>query len=113
MGWLSAVGALARLFGSLSGLYRDWRLSVTGRKEARLSALEDVQKRARRRVDIETEIAGLSDDALRQRLRQYRRAGGGREWVRPIILADDDRLTTATMRALLAHNEAVAVFCEK
>jgi hypothetical protein len=36
----------------------------------------------------------------------------GCEWVRPIILADDDRLTTLTMRALLAHNEAVAVFCD-
>jgi hypothetical protein len=36
----------------------------------------------------------------------------GCEWVRPIILAEDDRLTTATMRALLAHNEAVAEFCE-
>jgi hypothetical protein len=77
MGWLSAVSALARLFDSLSGLYRDWRLRATGRKEARLSALEDAQRRSKRRVDIETEIASLSDDALRQRLRQYRRAGGG------------------------------------
>ena len=77
MGWLSAVSALARLFDSLSGLYRDWRLRATGRKEARLSALEDAQRRSKRRVDIETEIASLSDDALRQRLRKYRRAGGG------------------------------------
>jgi hypothetical protein len=36
----------------------------------------------------------------------------GCEWVRPIILMEDDRLTTLTMRALLAHNEAVAVFCD-
>ena len=77
MGWLSAVGALARLFGSLSGLYRDWRLRATGRKEARLSALEDAQRRSKRRVEIEAEIASLSDDVLRQRLRKYRRAGGG------------------------------------
>ena len=73
MGWLSALSALARLFDSLSGLYRDWQLRSTGRKEARLSALEDAQRRARRRVDIETEIAGLSDDAIRQRLLKYRR----------------------------------------
>ena len=79
MGWLSAVGALARLFGSLSGLYRDWRLRRAGAKEARLAALEAVQRRSKRRVDIETEIASLSDDALRQRLRKYRRARG---WVR-------------------------------
>ena len=72
MGWLSAFSALARLFDSLSGLYRDWQLRSTGRKEARLSALEDAQRRARRRVNIETEIAGLSDDAIRQRLLKYR-----------------------------------------
>ena len=74
MGWLSAVGALARLFGSLSGLYRDWRLRRAGAKEARLAALEAVQRRSKRRVQIEAEIAGLSDDALRQRLRKYRRS---------------------------------------
>ena len=77
MGWLSAVGALARLFGSLSGLYRDWRLRRAGAKGARLAALEAVQRRSKRRVQIEAEFASLSDDALRQRLRQYRRAGGG------------------------------------
>ena len=77
MGWLSAFSALARLFDSLSGLYRDWRLRATGAKEARLSALEDAQRRSKRRVQIEAEIAGLGDDALRQRLRKYRRAGGG------------------------------------
>ena len=76
MGWLSAVGALARLFGSLSGLYRDWRLRRAGVKEVRLAALEAVQRRSKRRFDIETEIASLSDDALRQRMRQYRRARG-------------------------------------
>ena len=72
MGWLSAFSALARLFDSLSGLYRDWRLRATGRKEARLSALEDAQRRSKRRVEIEAEIAGLSDDVIRQRLRKYR-----------------------------------------
>ena len=74
MGWLSAFSALARLFDSLSGLYRDWRLRATGRKEARLSALEDAQRRSKRRVEIEAEIAGLSDDVIRQRLRKYRRS---------------------------------------
>ena len=74
MGWLSAFRALARLFDSLSGLYRDWRLRATGRKEARLSALEDAQRRSKRRVEIEAEIAGLSDDVIRKRMRQYRRS---------------------------------------
>ena len=27
-------------------------------------------------------------------------------WVKPISVAEEDRLTTATKRALLAHNEA-------
>ncbi len=31
---------------------------------------------------------------------------GGCGWVQPIIVAEDDRLTTATKRKFLAHNEA-------
>ena len=76
MGWLSVFSALARLFDSLSGLYRDWRLRATGRKEARLSALEDAQRRSKQQVDIETEIASLSDDVIGQRLCKYRRSRG-------------------------------------
>ena len=34
----------------------------------------------------------------------------GCEWIRPIILAEDDRLTTETKRALLAHNEMYEKF---
>jgi hypothetical protein len=36
----------------------------------------------------------------------------GCEWVKPISLAEADRLTTATKRALLAHKEAWAEFCK-
>ena len=72
MGGLSVFSALACLFDSLSGLYRDWRLRATGRREARLSALENAQRCCKRRVEIEAEIAGLSDDAIRKRLLKYR-----------------------------------------
>ena len=76
MGWLSAVGALARLFGVLSGLYRDWRFRNAGAKEDRLAALEAIQRHSKRPAEIEAKIAGLSDDVLRRRMRQYRRARG-------------------------------------
>ena len=76
MNWLSAIAAVSKLFALLTGLYRDWGLRRSGAKEARLSALEDAQRRSKQRVEIEAEIAGLSDNALRQRLRQYRRTGG-------------------------------------
>ena len=33
-------------------------------------------------------------------------------WVKPISVAEEDRLTTATKRALLAHNEAWTEFCK-
>ena len=36
----------------------------------------------------------------------------GCEWVRQIIVAKADKLTTATKRALLAHNEAWSEFCK-
>jgi hypothetical protein len=37
---------------------------------------------------------------------------GGCEWVKPISVAQAYRLTTATKRALLVHNEAWSVFCK-
>ncbi len=36
----------------------------------------------------------------------------GCEWIRPIILDEDDSLTTATKRVVLAHNEAWTEFCK-
>ena len=33
-------------------------------------------------------------------------------WVKPIVVEEADRLTTATKRALLAHNEAWTEFCK-
>ena len=33
-------------------------------------------------------------------------------WVKPISVAEEDRLTTATKRALLAHNEAWTEYCK-
>ena len=36
----------------------------------------------------------------------------GSEWVRPIILAEEDGLRTATKRALLTHNEAWSEYCK-
>jgi len=33
-------------------------------------------------------------------------------WVKPISVAEEDRLTTATKRALLVHNEAWTEFCK-
>ena len=37
---------------------------------------------------------------------------GGCEWVKPISVTEEDRLTTATKRALLSHNEAWSEFCK-
>ena len=76
MGWPSVFSALACLFDSLSGLYRDWRLRRAGAKEARLSALEDAQRRSRRRAEIMEHLDRLGDDELDRRLRQYQRASG-------------------------------------
>ena len=76
MGWLSVFSALACLFYSLSGLYRDWRLRRAGAKEARLSALEVEQARAKRLAEITTHLDTLDNDELDLRLRQYQRASG-------------------------------------
>ena len=76
MNWLSAVTAVSKLFGALTGLYRDWRLRRAGAKEARLSALEAEQVRAKRLAEITAHLDTLDDDELDLRLRQYQRATG-------------------------------------
>jgi len=74
--WLSAITAVSKLFGALTGLYRDWGLRRAGPKEARLSALEAGQARAKRMAEITAHLDTLGDDDLNCRLRQYQRASG-------------------------------------
>ena len=76
MNWLSAITAVSKLFGALTGLYRDGRLRRAGAKEARLSALEAQQVRAKRLAEITAHLDTLDDDELDLRLRQYQRATG-------------------------------------
>ena len=76
MNWLSAIAAVSRLFSSLTGLFRDWRLRRAGAKEARLAALEAGQARAKRLAEITAHLDTLGDDELDLRLRQYQRASG-------------------------------------
>ena len=76
MNWLSAITAVSKLFDALAGLYRDWRLGRAGAKEARLSALEAGQARAKRLAGITAHLDPLDDDELDPRLRQYQRVTG-------------------------------------
>ena len=73
MNWLSAITAVSKLFGALAGLCRDWGLRRAGAKEARLSALEAGQARAKRMAEITSHLDTLDDDELDRRLRHYRR----------------------------------------
>jgi len=74
--WLSAITAVSRVFGVLTGLYRDRQLRRAGAKEVRLSALEAERKRSKRFEEITAHLDHLDDDDLDRRLRQYRRATG-------------------------------------
>ena len=76
MNWLSAITAVSKLFGALTGLYPEWRLRTAGAKAARLFALEAVQSRVKRLSEITAHLDTLGDDELDSRLRQYRRASG-------------------------------------
>ncbi len=73
MNWLSAITAVSRLFSSLAGLYRDWRLRRAGAQAARLAALEAGQARAKRMAEITAHLDRLDDAELDRRLRHYRR----------------------------------------
>ena len=76
MNWLSAITAVSKLFGALTGLYRDWQLCRAGAREAHLDALEAGQARAKRLAEITAHLDTLDDDELDLRLRQYQRASG-------------------------------------
>ena len=76
MNWLSALTAVSKLFGALTGRYRDWGLRKAGAKEARLAALEAGQARAKRLAEITAHLDRLDDDELDRCLRQYQRATG-------------------------------------
>ena len=76
MNWLSAITAVSKLFGALTGLYRDWGLRRAGAKEARLASLEAGQARAKRMAEITAHLDTLDNDELDPRLRQYQRATG-------------------------------------
>ena len=62
MNWILAIAAVSKLFAALTGLYRDWGLRRSGAKEARLSALEAGQLRAKRMMQITAHLDTLSDD---------------------------------------------------
>ena len=76
MNWLSAVTAVSKLFGALTGLYRDWRLRRAGANEARLAALEAGQAKVKRLEEITAYLDTLDSYELDLRLRQYQRANG-------------------------------------
>ena len=76
MNWLSAIAAVSRLFSSLTGLFRDWRLRRAAANAARLAALDAGQARAKRMAEITAHLDTLGDDELDLRLRQYQRASG-------------------------------------
>ncbi len=73
MNWLLAITAVSRLFSSLTGLFRDWRLRRAGANAARLAALEAGQVRAKRLAEITAHLDCLDDAELDRRLRHYRR----------------------------------------
>ena len=76
MNCLSAITAVSKFLATLTGLYRDWGLRRAGAKEARLSALEDGQARAKRMAEITAHLDTVGDDELNRRLRQYQRTSG-------------------------------------
>ena len=63
--------AVSKLFGALTGFYRDWGLRRAGAKEACLAAIEAGQARAKRLAEITAHL-----DTLDLRMRQYQRASG-------------------------------------
>ena len=112
MKWLSAIAAISKLFGALTGLYRDWRLCAgQGLKKLAWPLLRPDRPGPngwRKSLPIWTLLITMN---LISACANINAAVAGCEWVRPIIVEEADRLTTATKRALLAHHELYEEFC--
>ena len=112
MNWLSAITAVSKLFGALAGLYRDWRLRRAGARKPdyRHSKPDRLEPNGwRKSRPIWTLLVTMN---LIAGCANINAPADGCEWVKPISLAEADRPTTATKRALLAHNEAWTEFCK-
>jgi len=105
--WLSAITAVSKLFSALVGLYRDWRLRVgqgpkkPAYRDWRPNRLEPNGWRKSLPIWIL-----LMTTSLISACANINAPPDGCGWVKPIIVAEEDSLTTATKQALLAHNEA-------
>jgi len=110
--WLSAITAVSKLFGTLTGLYRDWGLRRAGAKEARLSAskLDRLGPNGwQKSLPIWTLLVTMN---LIAGCANINAPADGCGWVKPISVAQADRRTTATKRALLAQNKTWSGFCK-
>ena len=111
MNWLSAITAVSRLFGVLTELYRDWRLRRAGAKEARLAEPLRPDRLGpngwRKSLPIWTLVVTMN---LISACASINAPVAGCEWVKPIIVAEEDKLATATKRASPAHYEAWSEF---
>ena len=101
--------AVSKLFGTLTGLYRDWGLRRAGAKEARLSADRLGPNGWQKSLPIWTLLVTMN---LIAGCANINAPADGCGRVKPISLAQADRRTTATKRALLAQNEAWTEFCK-
>jgi len=110
--WLSAITAVSKLFGTLTGLYRDWGLRRAGAKEARLSAskLDRLGPNGwQKSLPIWTLLVTMN---LIAGCANISAPADGCGRVKPISVAQADRRTTATKRALLAQNKTWSGFCK-
>ena len=112
MNWLSAITAFSKLFNALRGFYRGWRLRRG----------QGLKKRAwppsrpdrfgpsgwRKSLPIWTLLVTMNWIAACDSINA---PVAGCEWIRPKTVAEADRQTTETKRALPAQNLLVDEFC--
>ena len=106
MNWLSAITAVSKLFGALTGLTVAGGCVGQGPKKLACPPSRrngQVPNGWWKSLPIWILLITMN---LISACANINAPPDGCGWVQPIIVAEDDTLTTATKRALLAHNEA-------
>jgi hypothetical protein len=104
--------AVRKLFGTLTGLYLDWGCAGQGPRKLAYRHTKPDRREANvwpKSLPIWTLLVTMT---LTASCANINAPAGGCGWVKPISVAEEDRLTTATKRALLTHNEAWSEYCK-
>ena len=110
MNWLSAIAAVSKLFGALTGYIVIGDCAGQGLRKLDCPPSKRNGNAPNGSRKLRPIWILLMTTSLISACANINAPADSCGWVKPIVVAEEDRLTTATKRALLAHNEGWTEF---